>query len=190
MRSPASKSFRGRLAALVLCTSLTASCGTARIEAGRVLSVLPPGRTAPAHPKKKPKKVCGPACVAYADRLTLAEFFQALWDSTHGPTRWGSPQPVSGMSCPPGPVHDLIDQTFTIAAPWFQSIAWRESGCQPGARNGSSGSAGIGQLLGHDDLLREACPALDPAVSWADFHCNVEASWRLFIGSGIGPWKL
>lgn len=192
MRFSANKSLRGRLAAVVLSASLLASCGAARIEAARVLSAqTPPGRTAPRHTAKHHgKPVCGPRCVAYARRVTIAQYLQAIWDSTHGPSRWGAPQPVSGMVCPPGPVHDLIDQTFTIAAPWFQSVAWRESGCQPAARNGSSGSAGIGQLLGHDDLLALVCPLVPPSQSWADYRCNIEASWRLFQGSGTAPWKL
>jgi hypothetical protein len=151
-----------------------------------------PAVTAP--PAKRPKAVstpspCPKACRVWIQHLVVAEYLAAVWRSTHGPTRWGAPAPVSSGTCPAGPVHDLIDITFTIAAPWFQSIAWRESNCQPGARN-ASGSSGIGQLLGHDDLLRAACPLLDPSVSWADFHCNVEASWRLFVGLGVAPWRL
>lgn len=117
--------------------------------------------------------------------VELAAFYAAL----PVVTRWGAPTPVSSMVCPPGPIHDEIDKVFGIAAPWFQSIAWRESNCEPWARN-ASGSEGIGQLLGHDDLLAAACPMIPPSVSWGSADCNIRASFLLFEGSGIGPWRL
>lgn len=104
-------------------------------------------------------------------------------DST---TVWGAPTPVSSAVCPPGPVHDEINRVFGDAAPWFQSIAWRESGCDPAAYN-PSGASGVGQLLGHADLVAQACPTA-PDVFNAD--CNIRASFLLFKASGTAPWRL
>jgi len=100
------------------------------------------------------------------------------------------PSPVSSARCPAGPVKDEIDAVFGPAGPWAESVAWRESNCQPGTRNGSSGSAGIFQLLGHQDLLRAACPTLDPSTSWADPDCNIRAAKYLYDAAGIAPWRL
>ncbi len=109
--------------------------------------------------------------------------------STLGPAV-SAPVPVSSRRCPPGEVHDLIVSTFGPASDWAESVAWRESNCQPGARNGSSGSAGVFQLLRHDDLLRAACPELEPAQSWSVARCNVQAAKYLFDAAGISPWRL
>lgn len=98
--------------------------------------------------------------------------------------------PVSGRRCPAGPIKDEIDSVFGPAAEWAESVVMRESGCQPGARNGSSGSAGLFQLLGHQDLLRAACPDKDPNVSWADPDCNIRAAKFLYDAAGISPWRL
>lgn len=183
--------LRAILISCLLVITVLTGCRTPvaqRVEtaAHTVHTAAPPHRPKAAVSTRKP---CPKVCRAYIEHLVLKQYLAALWRAAHGPTRWGAPPPVSSRTCPAGPIHDLIDITFTVAAPWFQSIAWRESNCQPTARN-ASGSAGIGQLLGHDDLLRRACPLADPAVSWADFHCNIEASWLLFIGSGTAPWRL
>ena len=100
-----------------------------------------------------------------------------------------APVPVSDSRCPPGPVKDEIDRIFNVSAPWAESIAWRESNCRPEVRN-ASGSAGVMQLLGHDDLLAEWCPKQNPSVSWADYRCNIGASWLLYSAQGIAPWRL
>lgn len=100
-----------------------------------------------------------------------------------------APQPVSEQRCPSGPVKDEIQQVFVFAAPWAESIAWRESNCEPGARN-PSGSAGLFQLLGHDDLLLAACPDVPPGQSWAVADCNIRAAKNLYDGSGVTPWRL
>lgn len=100
------------------------------------------------------------------------------------------PAPVSSRRCPAGPVQAEIDAVFGSAAPWAESVAWRESNCEAGARNGRSGSAGVFQLLGHDDLLRAACPTVDPGASWAIADCNIRAAKDLYDVAGIGPWHL
>lgn len=84
----------------------------------------------------------------------------------------------------------LIRSVWLQDAEWAIGIAWRESNCQPTARNGSSGSAGLFQLLGHEDMFRYACPGQDPAMSWADPECNVRAAWHLYEGAGRAPWRL
>jgi hypothetical protein len=106
-----------------------------------------------------------------------------------GPAVSSTARPVSGAGCV-GTVKAEIDAVFGAAASWAESIVWRESNCQPGARNGSSGSAGLFQLLGHEDLLRAACPGKDPTSSWADPDCNIRAAKLLYDGSGIAPWRL
>lgn len=83
----------------------------------------------------------------------------------------------------------LIHQTWHADQDWAQQVAWRESRCTPDARNGS-GSEGIFQLLGHDDLLRAACPKQSPSSSWADPYCNIEAGWLLYLRAGRSPWRL
>lgn len=112
-----------------------------------------------------------------------------VWWSAEHVTRWGAPAPVSSMRCPSGSVASEIDWVFGIAAPWAESIAWRESNCEPGARN-PSGSAGVFQLLGHDDLLAAACPDVVPSASWAIADCNIRAAFALFDEEGIAPWRL
>lgn len=102
----------------------------------------------------------------------------------------GSPSPVSSARCPAGPIKDEIDNVFGPAAEWAESVVWRESNCTPTARNGSSGSAGLFQLLHHDDLLRAACPTLDPSTSWAVPDCNIRAAKDLYDAAGIAPWRL
>lgn len=68
------------IAALAVSASLVAACTPDRIEAARVLSVRPPGRTAPAHPKKKP--ACTPKCLAWVravQHAQLVAYLNALW---------------------------------------------------------------------------------------------------------------
>lgn len=99
----------------------------------------------------------------------------------------GSPTPISTHRCT-GAVEAEIEAVFGQAAPWASSIAWRESRCNPAARN-ASGSAGIFQLYRHDDLLAAVCPGVSPQVSWSNPKCNVEAAYRLYLGSGTRPWR-
>jgi hypothetical protein len=119
--------------------------------------------------------------------------------TTPATSRAGTPAPVSDARCPAGAVKDEIDRVFGTAAPWAESVAVRESHCEPGARNGSSGSAGLFQLLGHDDLLRAACPthivagktvAYPPSESWSNYDCNIRAAKDLYDAAGIAPWRL
>lgn len=99
-----------------------------------------------------------------------------------------APTPVSSRRCD-GAIGALIDSVFGPAGAWAQSIAARESGCTPTARN-ASGSAGLFQLFHHDDLLAAVCPSLSPSVSWADARCNTLAAYSLYRGSGTAPWRL
>lgn len=126
----------------------------------------------------------------WIQHLALQAFFDKLWATRPIPsTRWGAPTPVSSQACPSGPVQDEIIEVFGVAAPWAQSIAVRESHCEPGAYNPSSAS-GIFQLLGHSDLLQAACPQVSSSISWSVSDCNIRAAYMLFEGSGIAPWRL
>jgi hypothetical protein len=66
-------------------------------------------------------------------------------------------------------------------------IAWRESRCDPGARN-PSGASGLFQLMLplHSGLFWQVCLA-GPA-SWHDPWCNAHAARLLYDGSGWRPW--
>lgn len=114
---------------------------------------------------------------------------QTFVHSSESPPTTPAVNPVSSSRCPAGPVKDEIDRVFGTASGWAESIAWRESNCEPTARN-ASGSAGVFQLLGHSDLLHAACPESDPATSWSVADCNIRAAKSLFDGSGVAPWHL
>ena|SRR5215831_939575 len=79
----------------------------------------------------------------------------------------------------------MIHQVWHADQDWAQQIAWRESRCQANAYN-RSGSKGLFQLLGHDDLLTKACGS----PKWSDPLCNAKAAWMLYQGSGRRPWNL
>lgn len=114
---------------------------------------------------------------------TFEDQLEAIFEAAHP-----APAPISSARCS-GVVAYEIASVFGWASPWAQSIAWRESNCEPGARN-PSGSAGLFQLNGHDDLLVAACPDSDPAISWGDASCNIHAAWQLFLQEGARPWRL
>jgi hypothetical protein len=102
--------------------------------------------------------------------------------------RWPPRKPVAAVGGCPGPVVAAIDRSFGSAAPWAVSIAWRESRCQPGARN-RSGASGIFQieLPLHADLFTAV--GCSPR-SWMDVSCNVAAAFRLYQLAGRSPWRL
>ncbi len=105
---------------------------------------------------------------------------------SYSPT--GVPAPISDRRCD-GPIGTLFDQVFGPASPWAQSVAWRESNCRPDARN-SEGASSLMQLmlpLHNDMYLAVGC---DPVTEWADPVCAVNAAYRLFLGSGVQPWRL
>lgn len=79
---------------------------------------------------------------------------------------------------------DLIRSIWQQDAEWAIGIAWRESRCQPAARN-PEGAAGLFQLYRHDDLIAAA----GPGCVWSDPVCNTTAAWRLYLGCGRGPWS-
>lgn len=115
--------------------------------------------------------------------IKYEEWLHSLFLEAHPP-----PAPVSAMRCPAGPIKYEIESVFGEADPWAESIAWRESNCTEGAFN-PSGSSGLFQLLGHQDLLRLVCPTTDPALSVFDYGCNTLAAWNLYLEEGVAPWR-
>ena len=104
----------------------------------------------------------------------------------------GMPQSRSAptsTSCWGTPVADDIVSAFngTGQQGWALTIAYRESRCDPGARN-RSGAVGLFQLVGHDDLLARVCPSFPPSVSGTDAHCNARAARLLYDMAGRSPW--
>lgn len=97
------------------------------------------------------------------------------------------PTPISGHRCT-GAVGAEIQAVFGPAAPWASSITYRESHCEPGARN-PSGSSGLMQLLLplHDDLFTAV--GCTPA-QWMIASCALRAAYLLYEGSGTAPWRL
>lgn len=92
-----------------------------------------------------------------------------------------------GPSCAGTAVGNVIATAFAgTDVGHAEYIAWRESRCDPGARN-SSGASGLFQLELplHQDLLNAACP-LYPA--WQDPYCNATAARLLYNSSGFAPW--
>lgn len=106
-------------------------------------------------------------------------------------TRWGAPAPISSLRCPPGPIKDELDRTFGIAAPWVESVAMRESHCTATAYN-RSGASGVLQMMMpmHSGLVAVACPGRNPSEAVFDPRCNIAAAFSLFVGGGVGPWRL
>lgn len=116
-----------------------------------------------------------------AERAAFARWYTAGVNS--------APVPVSDHRCPPGPIAQEIQHAFGFAAPWAESIAWRESNCRPDPPHNNP-SRGLFQFQGHQDLLRAACPQRDPAVSVYDAHCAIRAAKLLYDAQGIAPWRL
>lgn len=148
--------------------------------------------------KSRPASACAKALLRrpavakafqrWIEHYWLQRWYDALynqWLVEHPP-----PTPVSDLRCPPGGIKYLIESVFGPAAPWFESVAWRESGCQADARN-DEGASGVGQLMLplHNDILIAVCPDLDVALSWKNPDCGVRAAYQLYIGSGTAPWR-
>lgn len=87
-------------------------------------------------------------------------------------------------------VSAAINNAFGDAGPsvvaCMTNIAGRESGFDPGARNGS-GASGLFQLLLplHNDLFYAL--GVDPG-NWPNPHWNALAARELWNSSGISPW--
>lgn len=99
----------------------------------------------------------------------------------------GGPTPVSSRRCS-GAVEAEIVAVFGAAAPYFSSVAWRESNCTPTARN-SEGASGLLQLMLplHNDLfLAVGC---NPVTQWSEISCNLRAAKLLYDGAGTSPWR-
>jgi hypothetical protein len=85
----------------------------------------------------------------------------------------------------PSDIVAIIASVWGTASTWAVGIAWRESRCQPGARNRHSSAAGLFELLGHDDLYRAV--GCSPS-QWADASCNTRAAFALYRSAGAEPW--
>jgi hypothetical protein len=92
--------------------------------------------------------------------------------------------PSAVRTTDPCPYAATIRQEWPQDADWAIRIAWRESRCQPDARN-PSGAVGLFQLLGHWDLLAKACLDADPYLA----ECNARAAWYLYSSAGRAPWN-
>jgi soluble lytic murein transglycosylase-like protein len=103
-----------------------------------------------------------------------------------GFTPGGGPAP-SGTSCIGTPVEGHIRSAFagTGDEDWALRIAYRESRCNPGARN-PSGAVGLFQLVNHNDLLWAACPYVYDSGTRPD--CNAKAARMLYNSAGRSPW--
>jgi soluble lytic murein transglycosylase-like protein len=93
----------------------------------------------------------------------------------------------SGTSCAGTSVDGTIRSAFAGTGQEAKAlhIAWRESRCNPGARN-RSGAVGLFQLLNHPDLFWAVCPFDYQAPVKA--HCNAKAARLLYNSSGWAPW--
>ncbi len=67
-------------------------------------------------------------------------------------------------------------------------IAWRESNCQPTARN-ASGASGLFQLMLplHADLFTGIGYSPD---QWSDPYVNIAVARHLYDMAGMSPWAL
>lgn len=107
---------------------------------------------------------------------------QARYIQAHSPR-------AATSSCAGSPVDPIVRREWhgTWAEEWALAIVWRESRCDPGARN-RSGAVGLFQLVGHDDMLAAACPSFPPSVSGTDATCNARAARFLYDAAGRSPW--
>ena len=112
------------------------------------------------------------------------------------PDAGGAPPPV-GPGCT-GPVGDTINSAFGYLGggwqAWARSVAWRESRCDPGARNASSAS-GLFQIKVplHDDMFAAVGCDLygNPAWPlWYDAWCNARTAAYMVQTGGAGPWAI
>lgn len=95
------------------------------------------------------------------------------------------PLPTLPHDCPDD-VERIIRDVFagTGQEDFFVGIAWRESRCQPGARNPNGGQVDSGvmqiRMPLHADLVG-GCDIFEP-------RCNVMAARRMYDICGVGPW--
>jgi hypothetical protein len=97
-------------------------------------------------------------------------------------SRWGDASPWLKRLC-----YEMVDRAFGPygTAGWARSVVNRESGCNPGAINATSGTTGIAQI--HPDYHR-----------WVDYYRvkrDMRYAIRTFLrlsrnGSNTGPWVL
>ena len=92
-------------------------------------------------------------------------------------------------ACEGTPAGDAIHRAFDDVGQTAKamSIADRESHCEPAAYN-RSGAKGLFQLLGHDDLIYQACPNPYGVVAWDNPDCNAQAARMMWNGSGWSAW--
>jgi hypothetical protein len=104
----------------------------------------------------------------------------------------GTPKPAATGASPvsgcPASVVALIQQYFGSAWRWAVKIAWRESRCQPSAKNARSSASSTFQLLMplHADQYRAV--GCDPVSQRFDAVCSVAAAAHLFHSDGPSPW--
>ena len=82
-----------------------------------------------------------------------------------------------------------IRAAFPEDPDWAVTTAWRESRCQPDARN-VEGASGLFQMMMplHRQLVADACGTADPDAAVFDPACNIAAAHALYAGSGRAPW--
>lgn len=101
-----------------------------------------------------------------------------------------APAPPPASSCVGSPIEATVRLFFDDVGQSEKAlqVVWRESHCDPGARNPRSGAAGLFQLLGHDDLILGACPNPWGVVAWDNPACNALAARFLWNTSGWRAW--
>lgn len=104
--------------------------------------------------------------------------------------------PGAGGACYGTPAGNAIAQAFagSPVVDYMEHVAWRESRCDPGARNpsGASGALQIMLPLHHDLFAALAWRGCWPYgfSLWQDPGCNAYAARELYDSSGISPWRL
>lgn len=123
---------------------------------------------------------------------------QWSWDTSEARHAWGDDAPAptpppaavdtSGYPCPQW--HGLLQQ-YGLPVERFGRIMWRESHCDPGAVNRSSGARGLLQIMPQWATRWGGCEAqgICSPDQLLDPETNIRAAARIFALQGYRAWS-